>query len=378
MQGDTLSPFLFTLFLEPFLRWIRVGNRGYRPGPPTTNVDPIEPTATYPGHGFAYDLSLATCSTHNMAIQLRKVSLISAYTGMTVNIRKCCITDALWRSGNALSLANITLLASRLQTQFITINSHDAPIPAIGPTDTYRVLGVELNTSLTSTKHWHELKRTTASLITALSTSPLIQSRRLRVIRGLLIGKHFTLQLGLFSDSQLDILEGQICRAPRSAVSSVRNLPRTALHRPTSDLGYGLPSLKAHAAQLIVCHLHKIMNTHGYRGHMARAHTRTISTTYTHLTTESIMTRNSPPTHRCLVRAQCDAGTMFHNTPPLSLTNPIASTLRPHFTGHNNPLLASLRDRATHITDLHTYKQAYCEFTPSKTHTSLLPRLTPF
>jgi hypothetical protein len=66
---------------------------------------------------------------------------------------KCCITGALWRSGNALSLANITLLASRLQTQFITINSNRAPIPSIGPSDTYRVLRVELNTSLTFTKH---------------------------------------------------------------------------------------------------------------------------------------------------------------------------------------------------------------------------------
>jgi hypothetical protein len=100
-----------------------------------------------------------------MAIQLRKLSLFSAYTGMTVNIRKCCISGALWRSGNALSLANIALLASRLKTQFITINSTPVLIPSIGPSDTYRVLGVELNTSLTFTKHWHELSRTTASLI---------------------------------------------------------------------------------------------------------------------------------------------------------------------------------------------------------------------
>jgi hypothetical protein len=148
MQGDTLSPFLFTLFLEPFFRWLTMGSRGYRPGKP-------EPTATYHGHGFADDLSLATCSTPNMSIQLRKLSLFSTYTCMTVNIRKCCITGAIWRSGNALSLANITLLASRLQTQISTINSNRALIPFIGPSDTYRVLGVELNTSLTFTKHWH-------------------------------------------------------------------------------------------------------------------------------------------------------------------------------------------------------------------------------
>jgi hypothetical protein len=230
-----------------------------------------------------------------MAIQLRILSLLSAYTRVTVNIRKCCITGALWRSGNAVSLANIALLASRLKTQFITINSISAPILSIGPSDTNRVLGIELSTSLTFTKYCHELRRTTTSLITALSTSPLTHSRRIRVIRGLLIGKHFTLQLGLFTDSQLDTLAGQICRALRAAVSSVRNLPRTALHRPTSDLGYGLPSVKAHAAQLTVCHLHKIMNNPGHRGHMARAHIRTICTTYSHWPTKSIMTRNSIP-----------------------------------------------------------------------------------
>jgi hypothetical protein len=30
LQGATLSPFLFTLFLEPFLRWLTVGSTGYQ------------------------------------------------------------------------------------------------------------------------------------------------------------------------------------------------------------------------------------------------------------------------------------------------------------------------------------------------------------
>jgi len=29
IQGDTLSPFLFLLYMEPFLRWLQVGGRGY-------------------------------------------------------------------------------------------------------------------------------------------------------------------------------------------------------------------------------------------------------------------------------------------------------------------------------------------------------------
>jgi hypothetical protein len=60
LQGGTLCPSLYTLFFEPFLRWLTVGSRGYRLGPPATNVESTEPTTTYPGHGFAEDLSLAT------------------------------------------------------------------------------------------------------------------------------------------------------------------------------------------------------------------------------------------------------------------------------------------------------------------------------
>jgi hypothetical protein len=65
LHGDTLFPFLFTLFLEPFPRWLTVGSRGYHLGAPTTSDDPIEPTATYSGHGFSDNLSLATGSPRN-------------------------------------------------------------------------------------------------------------------------------------------------------------------------------------------------------------------------------------------------------------------------------------------------------------------------
>jgi hypothetical protein len=146
MQRDTLPSSMFTLFLAPFLRWLTVGSRGYRTGASATNVDTTKLIATYHGHGFTDNLSHATDSTPNMTVQLRKLFLFIAYTCMIVNVRKCCITGAHWRSDNALSLTNRTLLASHLQSHFITINSRPSPIPSIGPSDTYHVLGVELNT----------------------------------------------------------------------------------------------------------------------------------------------------------------------------------------------------------------------------------------
>jgi hypothetical protein len=88
---------------------------------------PLTPTPQNPRRPTHATDSLTTSVSQraptNMTIQLQKLSLFSAYTCMTVNVRKCCITGTLWSKGNALSLANRTFLAPRLQSHFVTINT---------------------------------------------------------------------------------------------------------------------------------------------------------------------------------------------------------------------------------------------------------------
>jgi hypothetical protein len=52
IQGDSLSPFVFIWYLEPLLRWLRVGAKGYVPGtmanlPATTQLQHQLPDITY-------------------------------------------------------------------------------------------------------------------------------------------------------------------------------------------------------------------------------------------------------------------------------------------------------------------------------------------
>jgi hypothetical protein len=155
LHVDTLSPCLFTLCLEPFLHLLIDGSRGYRPGALETNADPKEPAAIYPGYVLADDLSLATDFPTNMFIQLQKLPLFSEYTGMTVDIEK------MLHHKSAVSFCNCSLLASRVQHQHGFVHGSQPPLPSIDPSETYRVLGVELNTALSFIKHQHELKRTT-------------------------------------------------------------------------------------------------------------------------------------------------------------------------------------------------------------------------
>jgi hypothetical protein len=77
LQGDTLSPFLFTIFIEPLLRWLSIGRRGYKP-----TVQLQTPTCTYmtyDDHGYATDISITTGTLENIQIQIKKLHLFSKY-----------------------------------------------------------------------------------------------------------------------------------------------------------------------------------------------------------------------------------------------------------------------------------------------------------
>ena len=68
LQGDTISPFVFTIFMEPLLRWLSIGSRGYKPMQQTK-----QPTGTYPSHddhGYVDDISITTGTLDNLQIEI--------------------------------------------------------------------------------------------------------------------------------------------------------------------------------------------------------------------------------------------------------------------------------------------------------------------
>ena len=56
LQGDTLYPFLSTIFIEPLLRWLAIGSRGYAPTYQPHKSSTI--IITYDDHGYADEISI--------------------------------------------------------------------------------------------------------------------------------------------------------------------------------------------------------------------------------------------------------------------------------------------------------------------------------
>jgi hypothetical protein len=148
LQGDTLSLFLFTIFMEPLLRWLAVGSRGYKP-----TYQPYKSTSTiitYDDHGYADDVSITAGTIQDLKIQLKKLPLFSQYTGLQLETFKCEATRSVWAQGNPLNHNNQTMLQEQISSITFMGGTHIKYLP---PNKSCKMLGVHINPTLDFREH---------------------------------------------------------------------------------------------------------------------------------------------------------------------------------------------------------------------------------
>ena len=143
IQGDTLSPFLFLIFIEPLLRMLHQGGRGYQ----NNTIPEAEGRVKYALSAAAYadDLLVAARTFEDLQVQARKINSYLQWSGMQVNHKKCAVTGMLHSDQSPLAARTVGMLRRRLAE----VRLADKPIPFLHPDkEPYKYLGVLLMPSL--------------------------------------------------------------------------------------------------------------------------------------------------------------------------------------------------------------------------------------
>lgn len=90
--------------IEPLLRWLRSGGRGYKPNclANTQHAD-----YTNSSNAYADDLAITASTVADLSTQAEKIEAFTSWSGVIVNCKKCAITALLYGQAHSNGKGNV-------------------------------------------------------------------------------------------------------------------------------------------------------------------------------------------------------------------------------------------------------------------------------
>jgi hypothetical protein len=169
-----------------------------------------------------------------------------------------------------MSKANTNLLTNQINT----IKFEDGTnIKYLPPTKSYKMPRVQINPMLDFRDHLKHITTEVRKLARVLTKRRVSPNRKQLVIGQLLKSKYHATHLGIFTDTQLSIIDKILNKAARNALGLTPSFPTKAIHRPKKEMGLGYAPLRNKATQIGIEHLIDIPNKPTDIGYLAYVHT---------------------------------------------------------------------------------------------------------
>jgi ribonuclease HI len=271
LQGDTLSPFLFILYIEPLLRWLHVGGRGYKLGTIQGDQDKLQHACS--SLAYADDLEILTQSLSDMRVQADKLTRYADWSHMKVNTGKTIVSGILHATAKTkrYGVHNATdarVLAMQLDGKIIV---QGKPVVYQHPSEPFTYLGVDM----TFTLNWgHQLRKVLDKLASkgaALRRSSAAAQYKMRIIQTVIKPMiTYAFSVAPYKAMDLKRLDSKIAQMVKAAYRQCRGTPTAMIMEDTDRFGLGTTSLLVDYAHACIKHVTYATNDEGTYGVITR------------------------------------------------------------------------------------------------------------
>ena len=285
LQGNTMSPLLFNLYMSPLIRWLQFGAMGYKFG----CLENDQPALAV--RAFLDDLTCFTNSISTLHAQAEKVTLYGNRYHIDTNAEKSVVTAALHARAEGhkemcRAAKNALVNASNAATQEaanIAAGTPSAPLKSVvelqgrmvtyvPPTQPFKLLGVHM----TMTLNWDHARRTMADTLAEklkhLGASLLTPSQKLRVLEtNVRPALAYHMAVTPCAPFFLDKLDRMMGRFVKKTLGLAQSIPTAMLREEYTEFGIGCPSLTAEYASAAAKGLVDALQDPTLRGRATRA-----------------------------------------------------------------------------------------------------------
>jgi len=261
IQGDSLSPYLFIVYMEPLLRWLRVGGRGYK-------------FASLPGYDkqiqhqtsdctYADDLNILSNNVKDLAIQAHKVTSYANWANLSVNIDKSSATAALYQQQ-----PYDPYDATTIQRQVVShIQIQGQPVRFQAPKHAFKYLGIFMTMDLNWRPQYEHTLELLKTKIQHLLSSWLSRHQKKRVLTQCLRPMvTYTFYAAPFTQKQIAKLDSLLTQASKVIYGLGRCVSSAMAHEDITKGGLGCPSLMVEYHTILIQRLVRSLrstSTHG-------------------------------------------------------------------------------------------------------------------